>query len=500
MAIARGPRPRKRLAPGRAGRGRLRCERQASATAGERNGEEDDLLVPRVHLVTDRASVLLGSVTLHSLDAGRERLLGDVVGLLAERLLRADVLAVDARVVLRRRLGGELLRGGGIDLLAVGERPLRRTIDRHRFAEVRGARRLRGASVLVRGVFLDPHQLVQELVDPEGETAELGVVELEALVLLAVEDGEEPFFEHVDRAGDVVAQHPAANDDDQDPEHHHVEDRRRERRRVVDHAPRRRGRERRVLAVAEAVEQRRAEVAVARGDRVGLAAVEDALDEVLRRPAHRVLHRGARRVRRVRDDRQIPCLRHDQRQGPPRRLLAHARQLVCERDADGDHSEPLPVGASHRGVGGEEAVLPVLVRPDVRAAPPLGESVLERGVVRADVAPGVQVGAVSADHLPVLVDEHHDGGGDSLVGRVPADVAEDAVAEGGGGLFPGRVGRLLEGVQRGRVSGSLGDPAFGAEGVELEAGGGALDLVLGIREKDDLVSCRRGDRLVHEDP
>ena len=40
------------------------------------------------------------------------------------------------------------------------------------------------------------------------------MVELEALVGLAVEDGEQPLFELLDRRRDVAAEQPAADDDE----------------------------------------------------------------------------------------------------------------------------------------------------------------------------------------------------------------------------------------------------------------------------------------------
>ena len=62
-----------------------------------------------------------------------------------------------------------------------------------KFAAAR--RRPRDAALVVGRVLLDPHELIEELIDPERETSELGVVELEALVRLPVQDGEEPLFE-----------------------------------------------------------------------------------------------------------------------------------------------------------------------------------------------------------------------------------------------------------------------------------------------------------------
>jgi hypothetical protein len=75
----------------------------------------------------------------------------------------------------------------------------------------------------IRGIFLDAHQLVQELVDAKCETPELSVVQFEALVGLAVEDGEKALLEHVDGSRDVRPEQPAAHDDQDDPDRHGAE-------------------------------------------------------------------------------------------------------------------------------------------------------------------------------------------------------------------------------------------------------------------------------------
>ena len=51
---------------------------------------------------------------------------------------------------------------------------------------------MRDAPFLVGRVLFDPHELVQELVNPEREPTELGMVQLESLVALPVQDGRRP--------------------------------------------------------------------------------------------------------------------------------------------------------------------------------------------------------------------------------------------------------------------------------------------------------------------
>ena len=92
--------------------------------------------------------------------------------------------------------------------------------------EVRGARRLRDATFFVGRVLLDAHQLIEELIDAEREPAELGVLELEALVGLAVEDREQALFEHVIGRRDVLPSSQPPMKTRMMPERHRAEDRR----------------------------------------------------------------------------------------------------------------------------------------------------------------------------------------------------------------------------------------------------------------------------------
>ena len=181
-----------------------------------------------------------------------------------------------------------------------------------------------------------------------------------------------------------------------------------------------------MLAVAHSVEAGRADVHVSRLRRVGLSAGEDAHHEVLRRAVDGVRERGGG-VGRLGDDLDVRLVGNDQREPAARRLLAHAKQLVGHRDADGDHPGDLAVSRTDRHVRGEEAVLPILVGPDVRPAVPPVRASLEGGWLQAQITTGVQAGAVAPHHLAVLVDQHRHCGGDPFERRAGTRV-EDAIA------------------------------------------------------------------------
>ncbi len=362
-----------------------------------------------------------------------------------------------------------------------------------KFAAALGDRETRPSSSVV--ILFDAHELVEQLVDAESETAELRVIELEALVGLPVEDGEKPLLELVDRPRDVVAEKPPADDDEneadgQRPERRHEH----ETCRVRDEGPGRCGHDERTLAVFERRQRRARDEQVAVANDVGLLMGQRVTERVLGRLVDAVVEpRG--RLRRVCHDLEAVALGRHEDERSTRSRFADARERVVERPADDQRTDDGPLVVADGDVRRE---VPVLLVPDVGPGVPRGQRRLEPRVDAGQIVAAAEVRVVATHHAATGIDQRDERRNIALEERRVLRAADEIVADLGRRIAAGVGGRLREGVGGRGLVRHRSEPALGSEPVELDPPRRTVDVTLRARRELVLVARRGSYRRAHE--